>query len=167
MSMKPLMDDLRITPATGAAGNAAEVCANAAAFNTQFATAMDTAGFESNMMMLSFADLDNVVNYVFTMYESDTQEAVPSATMTVVVHSQMRVQRHDGSQTLCPATTAVLSLTQASDEDNIYLFEYFGVRRFILLVASGVANVNIQPNLTWIQANPRRGPTHAVGYGGP
>lgn len=163
MGQKSWIDEVHVVMPTYAGAGPQIDITDAAAFNTQFATAMDTSGFEANGFILYFAEINNVLDMVFTMFESDVSAADAG---TAVDHSEVRVTRHDGVVTKCPATTGVLTTSAAADENSFWLFEYLGDARWIRLTAS-VGTANITVGLMGIQMHPRRAPEHAVAYAGP
>lgn len=131
-------------------------CTNAAAINAAFPTALDTSDFEGNAIILYFADVNNVLDCTYTMFESDVSATDAG---TACDHADVRVKRNDGTVTKCPETTGVLTTTAAADEDFLWIFEYLGTKRWIRVTA-GVGSADVTPGMMGVQTDPRHGPAH-------
>jgi hypothetical protein len=128
---------------------------DAAAINAQFATALDTQGYEGNAIVVYFADVNNVLDNNFRMYESDVSATDAG---TAVTAANVRVRRHDGVLTKCPAATGILTTTAAADEDSFWIFEYIGNKRWVrVTAAAGTADVTI--GMFSLQTHARHGMT--------
>jgi len=133
-------------------------CTDAAAINAASPNSLDTQGYESNMIMLGFADTDTgAYDMVFQMYESDTSVTHAGSACAA---ADVVVMREDGVKTKCPAATGILTMDAVGDDDFVYLFQYVGKKRWVRLTAT-VGTVNVTPSMIGVQAHARRQPPYA------
>ena len=157
MGMNDLYHELNfeLAPFAGAAPQI--TCTDFAAFNTQFATALDTAGYEANMFVLYFSHINNATVYTFQMFESDASAV---AAGTAVAAADVLVRRDDGDVTDCPVATGILTMAGAVSEHHFYTFQYTGRRRWIHMVCGGGTGEDFTPGMITIQAKGRREPAN-------
>ena len=158
MPTKDLFHELDISVPTYAGAGPQISCTDTAAINAQFATAMDTSGYESNIIVLYFSDISNVIDYTFQMFESNTRATDAG---TAVAATDVIVRRDDNTNTECPAATGILTTTGATSENHFYIFEYLGNMRWVQLTVGGaVGTADCTPGMMWLQGHPRHGPIH-------
>ena len=159
MATKDLFHELDISVPVYGGASTQIACTDMVTTNAQFVNGMDTAGYESNMIVLYFADTSASPVYDVQMYENNTSAATLG---TACAAADVLVRRDDNVNTECPAATGILRMGGNTAEDHFYIFQYIGAMRFVKLIftAGGGDTPNIVPGMMFIQGNPRHGPAH-------
>jgi len=115
------------------------------------------------MFILTMSDIDNVVNYVFTLLESDTSTTTVGSSVAITECDAYCIKGLTGTDTTGLAKIDVatagkpLTCTDATDEGCVFVWVYRGSKRYAWLHAT-VGNVAFTPRVLVIQSNSRRQP---------